>query len=106
MAIGHETIGSGAHKVIVLHGWFGDHKVWSPVYPFLDTAAFSYAFFDYRGYGSSRGVAGEHTMKEISADAVGLADRLGWKRFSVIGHSMGGMAAQRVAVDAGQRVRA
>jgi pimeloyl-ACP methyl ester carboxylesterase len=27
MAIGHEVIGSGNKKVIVLHGWFGDHTV-------------------------------------------------------------------------------
>ena len=104
--IGHEVIGAGPSKVIVLHGWFGDHRIWSPVYPFLDTARFSYAFLDYRGYGASRNIAGNHTMKEISADAIALADHLGWKEFSVIGHSMGGKAAQRVALDAQGRVRA
>ena len=106
MRIGHEKIGAGPHRVIVLHGWFGDHKVWSPVYPFLDGKAFSYAFLDYRGYGASRAIAGQHTMQEIAGDAIALASELGWQRFSVVGHSMGGMAAQRVAVDAGGRVRA
>jgi pimeloyl-ACP methyl ester carboxylesterase len=106
MALGHEMIGSGAHKVMVLHGWFGDHTLWSPTYPFLDRTKFSYAFPDYRGYGSSRSIAGEHSMKEIAADALALADHLRWERFSVIGHSMGGMAAQRVAVDAPARVQA
>lgn len=106
MAIGHEVIGNGPHKVIVLHGWFGDHSIWSAAYPFLDTKAFSYAFIDYRGYGASRAMSGTHTMTEIAADAIGLADHLGWKQFSVVGHSMGGMAAQRVAVDAGARVQA
>ena len=105
MVIGHEVIGTGPQKVMVLHGWFGDHGIWSPTYPFLDREAFSYAFVDYRGYGASRTMAGAHTMKEIAADALALADHLGWKRFGVIGHSMGGMAAQRLAVDAGSRVR-
>lgn len=106
MIIGHELIGSGPHKVIVLHGWFGDHRVWKPTYPFLDKEKFTYAFVDYRGYGASRTIQGEHTMKEISADAIALAEYLDWKRFSVVGHSMGGMAAQRVAVDAIRRVDA
>ena len=106
MIIGHELIGSGRQKILVLHGWFGDHGIWSPAYPFLDRGTFTYAFVDYRGYGASRAIEGEHTMKEIAADAIALADHLGWKKFSVVGHSMGGMAAQRVGVDAGKRVEA
>lgn len=106
MIIGHEIIGTGLIKIVVLHGWFGDHAIWSPTYPFLNRQKFTYAFLDYRGYGASLGMAGKHTMAEISADAIALADHLGWKRFTVVGHSMGGMAAQRVAVDAGSRVQA
>lgn len=102
----HELIGKGPRKVMVLHGWFGDHGIWSPTYAFLDREKFTYAFPDYRGYGASRSIEGAHTMKEISADAIALADRLGWETFSLVGHSMGGMAAQRVAVDAGRRVLA
>ena len=105
MTIGYKLLGTGAHKVMVLHGWFGDHGVWAPCMPFLDLDRFTYAFMDYRGYGSSRAIAGEHTMKEISADALALADHLGWTQWSVIGHSMGGMAAQRLAIDAGVKVR-
>jgi len=106
MTIGYKLLGQGSHKVMVLHGWFGDHEVWAPCMPFLDLQRFSYAFIDYRGYGASREIAGEHSMREISADAIDLADHLGWQEWSVVGHSMGGMAAQRVAIDAGPRVRA
>jgi len=106
MALGHEIVGSGPGKVMVLHGWFGDHAIWASTFAFLDGKKFSYAFPDYRGYGASRSIAGKHTIAEISADAIALADSLGWRKFSVIGHSMGGMAAQRVAVDAPGRVQA
>ncbi|UQR63124.1 alpha/beta hydrolase [Bradyrhizobium sp. C-145] len=34
-----------------------------------------------------------------------LADQLGWHKFHVVGHSMGGKAAQKVAMDAGARVQ-
>ncbi|HYE01364.1 MAG TPA: alpha/beta hydrolase [Alphaproteobacteria bacterium] len=105
MTIGHTIHGSGGEGVIVLHGWFGDHTAFAPMLPYLDTDTFAYAFLDYRGYGRSRNMAGEHTMAEIAADALALADRLGWRRFHLIGHSMGGMAVQRVAVDARDRVK-
>lgn len=105
-AIGHEVIGGGPAKVLVLHGWFGDHGIWAPTYPFLDRERFSYAFMDMRGYGDSRALTGEYTMAEIAADALALAEGLGWERFSVVGHSMGGMAAQRLAVAAPTRVTA
>ena len=101
-----QKIGDGPHKVLVLHGWFGDHGIWKPTYDLLDTAAFSYGFVDYRGYGASRGLPGPHTMAQISADVRKLAAALGWSRYSLVGHSMGGMAAQRVAIDAPDAVRA
>jgi pimeloyl-ACP methyl ester carboxylesterase len=103
--VGYDIQGTGSHHVVVLHGWFGDHRVWQPTYPLLDTATFTYAFFDYRGYGASRQVSGAQNMDEMAQDAIALADHLGWDRFSVVGHSMGGMAAQKVAIEAPTRVR-
>jgi pimeloyl-ACP methyl ester carboxylesterase len=105
MTIGHSIYGSGKEGIIVLHGWFGDHTVFAPMLPFLDTETFTYAFIDYRGYGSSRHMQGEYTMKEIASDAIELADYLGWRRFHIIGHSMGGMAMLRIAVDHTDRVK-
>lgn len=105
MIIGHTIIGRGAEPVIVMHGWLGDHKVFAPMFPYLDQARFSYAFLDYRGYGKSRDIAGRYTMDELAGDAIALADHLGWKRFHAVGHSMGGMAIQRVIIDAPGRVK-
>ncbi len=105
MVIGHTIHGNGPEGVIVAHGWFGDYSVFLPMFPFLDGDSFTYAFMDYRGYGKSRDIAGEHTMAEISSDAIALADHLGWDGFHIVGHSMGGMVVQRVALDAGGRVK-
>jgi pimeloyl-ACP methyl ester carboxylesterase len=41
----------------------------------------------------------------MAADVVAVADRLGWDRFTLLGHSMGGMIAQHVALSpAGKRL--
>lgn len=103
--VAHKVIGGGPVKVVVIHGWFWDHRIFEPMFDYLDTERFSYALFDIRGYGTSRDVAGDYTIAEIAADAVALADRLGWDEFHVVGHSMGGKAAQKVAIDAGARVK-
>jgi len=100
----HTTIGTGPVKVIVMHGWFWDHRVYAPMFDMLDTERHTYAFFDIRGYGNARDVDGDFTIAEIAADAVALADRLGWRKFHLVGHSMSGKAAQKAAMDAAERV--
>lgn len=99
-------VGHGPHPVLVLHGWFGDARAFQPIEAWLSQDTFSYVFMDYRGYGGMREVDGEYTIDEIAADTLALADALGFKTFSLIGHSMGGMAIEKVAVCAPERVRA
>ncbi|MED7951642.1 alpha/beta hydrolase [Streptomyces sp. BE20] len=105
MTIPHRLIGTGAHKVLVLHDWFGTSAGWGPFLDYLDGSAFTYAFLDYRGYGERRNVAGAYTLAEIADDALALADQLGWESFSLVGHSMGGKAVQQVLAQAPGRVR-
>jgi len=102
----HQLIGTGAHKVIALHGWFGHAGGWGPLPQHLSRSDFSYALMDDRGYGGMRGSGGPYTMEQVARDALALADHLGWQRFSLVGHSMGGMAIQQALVLAPERVRA
>ncbi|MGW0210771.1 alpha/beta fold hydrolase [Streptomyces sp. NPDC003233] len=101
----HEVHGDGAHKVFAVHGWFADRSAYAAVLPDLDRTAFSYALVDLRGYGEARDATGAYTTAEAAGDLVELADRLGWDRFSVIGHSMGGAVAQRLAATVPDRLR-
>ena len=105
MVIGHEVLGSGAQKVMIMHDWLGDHTNYDLARPFFDGHRFTYAFIDLRGYGWSRGLTGDHTATEAASDVISLADHLGWPRFHAVGHSMSGMIVQRLAVDAGMRVQ-
>lgn len=88
----YHRVGHGPHSVIVLHGWFGDAHAFAPMEAGLDGQAFSYIFMDSRGYGGMRGAAGAYTLDEVAGDALALADALDCASFSVVGHSMGGMA--------------
>jgi pimeloyl-ACP methyl ester carboxylesterase len=102
---GYTLVGSGPTKVVVLHGWFGDWSVFEPLLYALDHDRFTYAFMDFRGYGSSKLLRGEHSIAEIAGDAVALADSLGWVTFDVVGHSLGGMALQWILAEHPGRVR-
>ncbi|MEU9123034.1 alpha/beta hydrolase [Streptomyces sp. NPDC048506] len=101
----HTLHGSGPHKVMAVHGWFADRSAYDPIVPDLDQDAFQYALVDLRGYGEAKDAAGAYTTTEGATDVLALADRLGWARFSVIGHSMGGSVVQRVLAAAPHRVR-
>ncbi|MEI5097928.1 alpha/beta hydrolase [Streptomyces sp. PmtG] len=101
----HDLVGEGPHKVIAVHGWFADRSAYAPVLADLDAGAFQYAVVDLRGYGEARDVPGPYTTAGAAADVLRLADHLGWPRFSVVGHSMGGGVAQHVLADAPERVR-
>jgi pimeloyl-ACP methyl ester carboxylesterase len=98
------SIGSGDHHVLAVHGWFGSARGWGSLPDFLDRSSYTYAFMDLRGYGGRKEVPGEFTIEEAAADAIELADELGWDRFSVIGHSMGGKIAHQVLLQAPDRV--
>lgn len=99
MTINHTLIGSGENHVMVLHGWFGDHTAFEPTFNYLDRAYFSYAFIDHRGYGKSKAIKGDYSISEMAGDVIELAEELGWHEFNIVGHSMGGMVAQRVMLD-------
>jgi pimeloyl-ACP methyl ester carboxylesterase len=99
------TVGSGDHHVLAIHGWFGSARGWGSFPEFIDGSAYTYVFMNLRGYGDRRDTAGEFTADEAAADALAVADDLGWDRFSMVGHSMGAKFAHRVLLAAPDRVR-
>jgi pimeloyl-ACP methyl ester carboxylesterase len=105
VALSHVSVGSGDHRVLALHGWFGSARGWGHLPDYLNGRDFTYVFPDLRGYGERKDELGEFTMAEAAADALSLADELGWERFSVVGHSMSGVAIQHILMQAPGRIR-
>ncbi|MBD3003065.1 MULTISPECIES: alpha/beta fold hydrolase [unclassified Streptomyces] len=101
----YETVGDGPHHVIAVHGWFSDRAAYAAMLPHVDRRGFTYVLPDLRGYGEARDIPGAYTTGEAGGDLLALADHLGWERFSLIGHSMGGAVVQRVVAAAPERVR-
>ncbi|MEU0498808.1 alpha/beta hydrolase [Mycobacterium sp. NPDC006124] len=59
---------------------------------------------DYRGMGRTAMPDARYGMVDLAADAIGLADHMGWSTFRLLGISFGGMVAQEVAVTVPERI--
>ncbi len=101
----YKLFGKGPQHVMVMHDWFSDCSSYDFLFPFLDQEAFTYAFFDLRGYGRSKEIKGEYTLEEVTTDCLELADALGWQEFHVVGHSMTGLTIQHLNLKAPKRLQ-
>lgn len=101
----YKLVGSGKEKVIVMHNWFCDSTSYDPILSYLDTKRFTLAFVDLRGYGLSKDLRGSFTAEEAAKDVKAMADALNWKEFHLVGHSMSGMIAQKMAAQNPSQVK-
>jgi pimeloyl-ACP methyl ester carboxylesterase len=82
---------------------------WTPQTSVLggsESGCFECVSFDNRGIGESA-PTGQHNLLSIermAQDALELVDALGWDRFHVVGHSMGGLIAQALALSVPNRI--
>jgi pimeloyl-ACP methyl ester carboxylesterase len=106
MSIAHHVVGSGPRHVLLTHGWFGSATGWGPFVDYLDGEAFTWVFTDVRGYGNRRGEQGDQSLEETARDLLAVADEVGARTFSLVGHSMGGAVIQKVLALAPDRVEA
>ena len=98
--------GRGGHPLLLLHGFTGAKEDFTPWLDALAARGFHAVAPDHRGHGESSKPVEEaaYSLELFAADALALVDLLGWDRFHLLGHSMGGMVAQHVALAAPERV--
>lgn len=101
--------GSGP-PVLLLHGFPETHLMWRDIAPLL-TETHSVVCADLRGYGQSACPESTpdhaaYSKRALGADMLVLMDGLGFRSFSVVGHDRGGRVAQRMALDAPDRIDA
>ena len=98
----YELIGDG-EPLVLIPGLGCTCRVWDSVAPEL-ASYFSLILIDNRGLGRSIARSKPRSLADYSADIVELLDELQLDRAHVLGLSLGGIIAQRFAVDHPSRV--
>ena len=101
-----EEHGSGDRPLVLVHGFTGFRHDFAPVVDALLPSAGRIVSLDLRGHGASThtGDAATYTFDALASDVAAALAALGIARCDLLGHSMGGMLAQRVALAQPERI--
>lgn len=102
VGIAYEVVGDGP-PVLLVQGLGYPRWGWEPVVGPL-SGRFTVVYYDNRGIGESDVPPGPYTTRQLAEDGVAVLDAAGIERAHVIGTSLGGMAAQELAVGFPERV--
>ncbi len=101
--IAWDELGSGP-AVVLVHGLGSSRRRWRLARQVLADAGFRALRYDLRGFGESSPADRPHGMEEQVSDLEYFVDGIPLDRFHLVGHSLGGMIAQRYAVSHPERV--
>jgi len=103
--IHYQEAGEG-FPVVQVHGYTGNLNNWAPLKPSL-SAGYRTIALDLRGHGlSSRPALPEdYRLEVMAADVAAVIEALGIEGCHLMGHSMGGMVAQELALSRPRLVR-
>lgn len=98
--------GQGGSPLLLVHGFTGAKEDFADHLEALADDGWHAVAPDLRGHGSSTKPTAEaaYSLEVFAADMAGLVDALGWERLVVLGHSMGGMVVQHLALRHGDRL--
>lgn len=96
-------VGKGPVLVLV-HGFLSGYSYWDRQIKYL-SEYFEVITMDLPGYGEVTSQTGLDEIADFADFIISLLDRLGVNNFYLIGHSMGGMIAQEIALKKPQRVK-
>ncbi|MGH2610158.1 MAG: alpha/beta fold hydrolase [Tepidiformaceae bacterium] len=102
-ALDFEVRGSG-DPILFISGTNDDRNGWAANVPAFEEG-YRCITFDNRDVGTSPRADTLYTIEDMARDATGVLDAAGIDRAHVVGHSMGGLIAQEVAISAPERVR-
>jgi pimeloyl-ACP methyl ester carboxylesterase len=92
--------------VVLIHGFQASARIWQMVQQALPADRYTSIAINNRGAGASEAPPSEHDygVPIFAADAFELVNQLGWDRFTLVGHSLGGATVAQFAVDHPQMV--
>ena len=93
----YRIAGSGDSTVFLLHGAYGDGHYFADLVAALTTAGYRTVTWDCPGYGTSPPVE-PPVIETFAESALAMVRKEATARNAILGHSMGGLIAPRVAV--------
>ena len=84
-------------KVVLIHGVGSSLESWDDVVPVL-APHFQILRYDLRGLGESTKVHARYELGDFVSDFAALMQHIGWPSCHVVGHSLGGLIAQGIAL--------
>lgn len=100
--IAGQTARANGPPVVILHGLFGSRRNWGNVVKRLADRR-EVVTFDLRNHGHSPH-HDDMDFPTMAGDVLAAADDLGYDRFTVVGHSLGGKVAMALAMRAPERL--
>ena len=91
-----ELTGDSGDPLVLVHGSWVDHHNWDPIIPLL-SPSFRVLTYDRRGHSQSERPASPGSIREDAADLAALIERLGLAPAHIVGNSLGGSIALRLA---------
>lgn len=93
--------GQGLEHVLFIHGFQASARIWEKVQKALPADRYTSVAINNRGAGQSDAPPNEsdYGVPIFAGDAFALAAQLGWRRFTLVGHSLGGATAAQFALD-------
>lgn len=92
----YHQYGTG-ENVVLISGLTNDHNVWMSMLSALKKS-YCVTVFDNRGSGRSSQPGAGYTIRQMADDTVALMRYLGIVSAHIVGHSMGGLILQRIAI--------
>jgi pimeloyl-ACP methyl ester carboxylesterase len=95
---------SNGRTVVLLHGRNFRSSYWEPTIKALTEAGYRVVAPDQIGFGKSSKPTFAYSLDSMARVTIALIDSLHVDRFDLVGHSMGGMLAVRLARASGSRI--
>ncbi|MCC6961686.1 MAG: alpha/beta hydrolase [candidate division Zixibacteria bacterium] len=100
----YETLGQG-EPLVLIHGIVTDSRYWLDLPQFL-SKRFTVITYDLRGHGQSSVPTTGYSYRDHVNDLKLLLNELGFKKTTIVAHSLGGAIAVKYAIEAPEHVKA